>query len=134
MKKKKNGKYLMRHSLRKRKPWILEMLVWREPYKSTWEKSTPWKIGMEYNGLILKQDFFLSFLVKCTCRSKFWFLYWLIRTCQASFLPVTTRLDICCHCRILDHEQGIGHYQNQIEHILQEKALIQKQLKEYQNK
>nr|XP_011412918.2 golgin subfamily A member 6-like protein 22 isoform X4 [Crassostrea gigas] len=36
--------------------------------------------------------------------------------------------------RILDHEQGIGHYQNQIEHILQEKALIHKQLKEYQNK
>ncbi|XP_061188240.1 trichohyalin-like [Saccostrea echinata] len=36
--------------------------------------------------------------------------------------------------RILDHEQGIGHYQNQIEHILQEKALIQAQLKEYQNK
>ncbi|XP_062620764.1 trichohyalin-like isoform X2 [Saccostrea cucullata] len=36
--------------------------------------------------------------------------------------------------RILDHEQGIGHYQNQIEHILQEKALIQAQLKECQNK
>ncbi|XP_022327660.2 uncharacterized protein LOC111126986 isoform X4 [Crassostrea virginica] len=36
--------------------------------------------------------------------------------------------------RISDHEQGIGHYQHQIEHILQEKTLIQKQLQDCQNK